>query len=162
MKAKKILVSLLSACMVLSLVGCGGSDTAPKGGSAPAGGGGGGKIMTIGTADSGGTMYPVGAGVAKVCNANIKGIKINVATSTGSYENARNIQEGNIDLATIAGDTAYDAINLFKNGFKLFEFETTMYQELDMEILFCRKGIIKQREIPLESIWDIASVIGRS
>jgi len=110
MKAKRILASLVSACLVLSLAGCGGSDTAPKGGSAPAGGGGGGKIMTIGTADSGGTMYPVGAGVAKVCNANIKGIKINVATSTGSYENARNIQEGNIDLATIAGDTAYDAI----------------------------------------------------
>lgn len=51
--------------------------------------------------------------------------------------------------------TADDAINLFKNGFKLFEFKTTMFQELEMEILFCRKGIIEQKEIPLESIWDI-------
>ena len=56
--------------------------------------------------------------------------------------------------------TASDAINLFNNGFKLFEFETTMFQELEMEVLFCRKGVMKQREIPLESIWDIASVIG--
>ncbi len=57
--------------------------------------------------------------------------------------------------------TASDAINLFNNGFKLFEFETTMFQELENEILFCRKGIVKQREIPLENVWDIASVIGR-
>ena len=55
--------------------------------------------------------------------------------------------------------TASDAINLYNNGFKLFEFETTMFQELDMEILFCRQGVIKQREIPLESIWDISSVL---
>ena len=55
--------------------------------------------------------------------------------------------------------TAEDAINLYKNGFKLFQFETTMFQELEMEILFCRKGIIKQQEIPLESIWDISSII---
>ena len=55
--------------------------------------------------------------------------------------------------------TASDAINLYNNGFKLFEFETTMFQELDMEILFCRQGVIKQREIPLESIWNIGGVL---
>lgn len=106
LKAKKVLISILVACVVLSLAVCGvGSASGSKSSS------GGVKIMTIGTADSGGTMYPVGVGIAKVCNANIKGIKINVTTSTGSYENARNIQEGNIDLATIAGDTAYAAVN---------------------------------------------------
>jgi hypothetical protein len=51
--------------------------------------------------------------------------------------------------------TASDAINLYNNGFKLFEFETTLFQELEMEFLFCRKGIINQKEIPLESIWNI-------
>lgn len=51
--------------------------------------------------------------------------------------------------------TAQDAINLHNNGFKLFQFEVTMYQELEMEILFCRKGIVKQIEIPLETVWDI-------
>lgn len=51
--------------------------------------------------------------------------------------------------------TAEDAINLYNNGFKLFEFETTMFQELEMEILFCRKGIISQKEIPLEHVWNI-------
>ena len=51
--------------------------------------------------------------------------------------------------------TPSDALNLHRNGFKLFEFEVNMFHELEMEILFCRKGIVKQKEIPLELIWDI-------
>lgn len=51
--------------------------------------------------------------------------------------------------------TAEDAINLMNNGFKLFQFEVNIYNELDMEILFCREGIIKQKEIPLELVWNI-------
>lgn len=55
--------------------------------------------------------------------------------------------------------TPMDAINLMNNGYKLFEFEVNMFQELENEILFCRKGIIKQKEIPLENVWDIRSVL---
>jgi len=55
--------------------------------------------------------------------------------------------------------TASDAISLYNNGFKLFEFETFLFQELENEVLFCRAGVIRQREIPLESIWDIGSSI---
>lgn len=55
--------------------------------------------------------------------------------------------------------TPMDAINLRNNEFKLFEFEVNMYQELEDEILFCRKGILNQKEIPLESIWDIDSAL---
>lgn len=51
--------------------------------------------------------------------------------------------------------TPLDAKNLMQNGFKLFRFEVNMFQELENEILFCRKGIIKQEEIPLEVIWDL-------
>jgi hypothetical protein len=46
-----------------------------------------------------------------------------------------------------------DAQNLLNNGFKLFKFKVTMYQEKDMEILFCREGIIESKEIPLEDVW---------
>lgn len=46
-----------------------------------------------------------------------------------------------------------DALNLYNNGFKLFQFEVSMFQELEHEILFCRKGIISQIEIPLENVW---------
>lgn len=48
-----------------------------------------------------------------------------------------------------------DAINLVNNGFKLFEFEVEVFQELPMEILFCREDILSQKEIPLEDVWDI-------
>jgi hypothetical protein len=49
--------------------------------------------------------------------------------------------------------TASDALNLYRNGFKLFQFKTTLFQTLEHEILFCRDGVIEQIEIPLESIW---------
>ena len=56
--------------------------------------------------------------------------------------------------------TPMDAINLMNNGYKLFEFEVNMFQELENEILFCRKGIIQQKEIPLENVWDIDFNLG--
>lgn len=52
--------------------------------------------------------------------------------------------------------TPEDAINLMNKGFKLFEFKVNMYNELDMEILFCRKGIVSQKEIPLEIVWNFS------
>jgi len=54
--------------------------------------------------------------------------------------------------------TASDAVNLYRNGFRLFRFETTLYQELEMEILFCRDGVIKQEMIPLDTVWDIQDI----
>ena len=49
-----------------------------------------------------------------------------------------------------------------KSGDKVFAGGKQLGKVIEMEVLFCRKGVMKQREIPLESIWDIASVIGRS
>lgn len=54
--------------------------------------------------------------------------------------------------------TPSDAVNLMRHGFKLFEFEVSIFQELEMETLFCREGIIKQREIPLETVWDLSGL----
>lgn len=106
---KKMLATLLAATMALSmLAGCGGGDSSASG-SAPADTGKT-QILTIGTADSTGTMYPVGAGVASVINDNVPGFKVNVETSKGSPANCVNIQQGNVDLATIAGDTALQAV----------------------------------------------------
>lgn len=52
--------------------------------------------------------------------------------------------------------SAQDAIGLMSKGFKLFEFETNMYQELENEILFCREGIVSQKEISLDKVWDLS------
>ncbi len=122
---KRLFATLLTAAMLLSLLaGCGNSGTpgggaasGSSGGGAASGSSGGGaapsgktQILTIGTADSTGTMYPVGAGVASVINDNVPGFKINVETSKGSPANCVNIQQGNVELATIAGDTALQAV----------------------------------------------------
>lgn len=55
--------------------------------------------------------------------------------------------------------TPEDAMNLYNNGFKLFQFDVNMFQELEMEVLFCRKGIISQTEIPLETVWDLSHMM---
>ena len=51
--------------------------------------------------------------------------------------------------------TDRDAASLYNNGFRLFEFHTTLYNELEHEILFCRDGVVMQRDIPLGTIWKI-------
>lgn len=51
--------------------------------------------------------------------------------------------------------TPTDAVNLMNNGFKLFEFEVNLFQELEHETLFCRDGVISQKTIPLETVWDM-------
>ncbi|MEA4934782.1 MAG: TAXI family TRAP transporter solute-binding subunit [Lawsonibacter sp.] len=117
---KRVFATLLTAAMLLSvLAGCGSSGTtgggtasgSSSGSSSAAAPSGKTQILTIGTADSTGTMYPVGAGVASVINDNVPGFKVNVETSKGSPANCVNIQQGNVELATIAGDTALQAVN---------------------------------------------------
>ena len=52
-----------------------------------------------------------------------------------------------------------DAVNLMNGGFKLFEFVVSKFQELEFETLFTRSGIISQRTIPLETVWDIKNLV---
>ena len=60
--------------------------------------------------------------------------------------------------------SAEDAQRLVNNGFKLFQFKVNMYQQLDMEVLFCREGVVDCKEIPLDFIWpevnELIAVIG--
>jgi len=46
-----------------------------------------------------------------------------------------------------------DAESLVSHGFKLIEFEVNEWNELDMEILFTREGVVSQREIPIDDVW---------
>lgn len=46
-----------------------------------------------------------------------------------------------------------DAENLLDNGFKLFKFVISEWQELEMEILFTREGVIEQDEININEVW---------
>lgn len=67
------------------------------------------QVLTIGTADSGGTMYPVGRAIAEVLNEYAPALKINTGASSGSTANVEGLRTGQIDLALVSGDVAYCA-----------------------------------------------------
>lgn len=115
---KKFSVVALALTMTLVATACGGSASkaptssgASASSAAPAPASGKTSILTIGTADTGGTMYPVGCTVAKVINDNVPGVKVNAETSAGSPANTVNLQAGEIDLGMIAGDVAYQSFS---------------------------------------------------
>lgn len=65
------------------------------------------NVLTIATADSGGTMYPVGSAIAETLSSDT--LKINVSASTGSVMNVNSLVNGEVDLALVSGDVARDA-----------------------------------------------------
>ena len=65
-------------------------------------------VLTIGTADTGGTMTPVGTAIAQVLSTDQ--LKFNISTSTGSFMNIQNLSSGEIDLGLVAGASAYTAV----------------------------------------------------
>lgn len=69
------------------------------------------QILTIGTADIGGTMYPVGKALARMINQEDSCITVNLSASNGSFSNALALENGEIDLGLISGDIAFSAVN---------------------------------------------------
>lgn len=67
------------------------------------------QILTIGTADSGGTMYPAGSAIAKAISSQMQDIKVNISASNGSISNVEMLMEGQIDMGLVSGDVAYAA-----------------------------------------------------
>lgn len=68
-------------------------------------------VLTIGTADSGGTMYPVGSVIAQVISSYDPNIKVNISASNGSLTNVEALRSGQIDLGLVSGDVAFCAYN---------------------------------------------------
>lgn len=69
------------------------------------------QILTIGTADSGGTMYPVGKAIAQIIEDSDKQIKVNTSASNGSLSNVQALKNGEVDLGLVSGDVAFAAVN---------------------------------------------------
>lgn len=98
---------LLALTLGGMLAGCGGP-------SDPGGSAGGEEdltLLTIGTADRGGTMYQVGSAIAQAITQEDSSIKINISASSGSGMNVHSLESGEIDLALVSGDVAYAAVN---------------------------------------------------
>ena len=68
-------------------------------------------IMTFGTADTGGSMYPAGAAVSQVWTNNVEGVKCNTQTSTGSFQNCQDVSTGEVDVAVATSDVVLNAYN---------------------------------------------------
>ncbi len=110
---KKVSSLILALAMVFALVACGEKQPASDGdasgdGDKPARGN---VIMTFGTADTGGSMYPAGAAVSQVWTNNVQGVKCNTQTSTGSFQNCQDVSTGEVDVAVATSDVVLNAYN---------------------------------------------------
>lgn len=108
---KKVLSLILALAMVFALAACGEKQPANDGntdGDKPARGN---VIMTFGTADTGGSMYPAGAAVSQVWTNNVQGVKCNTQTSTGSFQNCQDVSTGEVDVAVATSDVVLNAYN---------------------------------------------------
>lgn len=65
-------------------------------------------LLTIGTADRGGTMAPAGSAIAAVLSDG-EARKVSVSVSSGSSMNVQSLAAGDIDLGLVSGDVAYAA-----------------------------------------------------
>ena len=110
---KKVLSLILALAMVFAMAACGEKQPASDGdasgdGDKPARGN---VIMTFGTADTGGSMYPAGAAVSQVWTNNVQGVKCNTQTSTGSFQNCQDVSTGEVDVAVATSDVVLNAYN---------------------------------------------------
>ena len=103
------IISLFLVCTGLALGGCGKASAPPQDQTGAASDSL--KILTIGTADSGGTMYPVGKAISGVVEDADSTLKLNISASTGSAGNVRSLEQGSIDLGLVSGDVAFAAVN---------------------------------------------------
>lgn len=101
------IISLFLLCTGLALGGCGKTSAPPQDQTGAASDSL--KILTIGTADSGGTMYPVGSALASVLSGHDEQLKVNLSASNGSYTNVENIKNGQFDMGLVSGDVAFSA-----------------------------------------------------
>ena len=110
---KKVLSLILALAMVVALVACGEKQPASDGDASSDGdkSARGNVIMTFGTADTGGSMYPAGAAVSQVWTNNVQGVKCNTQTSTGSFQNCQDVSTGEVDVAVATSDVVLNAYN---------------------------------------------------
>ncbi len=98
---------MMAAC---ALFACSGKQApSPAGTGEPSGSGL--TVITIGTADAGGTMAPAGQAIADAIAAADPTIRVNVNASTGSVSNIQSLRSGEIDLGLVSGDAAWRAYN---------------------------------------------------
>lgn len=108
---KKYLSLALAIVLVLSMVACNSNE---GGGTKNSGEGGGTKrneLLTFGTGDTGGSLYPAGSAISQVWNDKVEGVKSNVSTSTGSFQNVQDVNSKAVDVAVATADVVLNGYN---------------------------------------------------
>lgn len=108
---KKVLSLILALAMVFALAACGEKQPSNDGNTDDDKPARGNVIMTFGTADTGGSMYPAGAAVSQVWTNNVQSVKCNTQTSTGSFQNCQDVSTGEVDVAVATSDVVLNAYN---------------------------------------------------
>ena len=110
-RTRRIIGIALTAAMLLTmLAGCGGDSGGSGGGSGSGSGSGSGGsdrgnvMLTFGTGDTGGSLYPAGAALSQLWTNNVQGVKCNTQTSTGSFQNVQDVASGEVDVAVATAD----------------------------------------------------------
>ena len=116
MKSMKLLrrASAAAVAAAVFLAACSGSGPDPGGNTAntpaPTTASGGLTLLTIGTADSGGSMYAAGAALARAFMSRDTSLRFNINASTGSFSNVADLIGGQVDLALVSSDIANMAV----------------------------------------------------
>lgn len=102
MNTKKVIslfILLLAASMVIGCSNSSSSSESNEGNSSTSN-----AIITTG--GTGGTLYPIGASLTKIVNANQDKVKLTNQASGGSVENVTLLQSGSAQFAIMGGDVA--------------------------------------------------------
>lgn len=98
---KKPFILMLIVCFVLSACQSKGESSS----------GGGTKTFDIGTAGTGGALYPMGVAMAQTINEHEENYKSSAVSTGGSVENIRKLKEGKMGLGISQNEVAYFAYN---------------------------------------------------
>jgi len=129
---KKLLVATLVICIVLFMVGYGGTasgESAKK------------YNLIIGTGGVGGTYFPLGGALARVWTLYLPNVNVSAQSTGASVENTKLIERGEIELGLTQNDLAeyaYKKQYMFDKEYKRMQAIARIYPEIIQ--IFVRKG----------------------
>jgi TRAP transporter TAXI family solute receptor len=99
---KGLMLLILSMSVVFSIFANGNSEKTPATSL---------KRISIGTAGTAGSLYPMGVGMAKTITDHVEGIACTGEATAASVENIRNLTSGNLAMGISQSEIAYLAYN---------------------------------------------------
>ncbi len=103
-------------------------------------------FLNIATSTTGGTFYAVGGNLAHMIGKYIPNTQATAEATAGGVENARLFKNKKANLATMPGDTLYNAVNgisEFKNDGKIAISQIAALYETPLQIVTLKKTNIK-------------------